>query len=307
VPESGQAGGWRGVLRSMLAPDQQTDVSLGSSATINAQFWLGQFPLRPTAGWVVVAALLSTGANFAAGGSFLRDLALLVLLVDPLWGSVWRLAAGRGEQLPLHDRVLQGRFWLPYMQPDSPADRLLGNDMATALPLVYRVALPTALLAFAIAFVLGPSAVLLTLLVAVVSALGWISRHTFGRMPALLHSAVTVALPWWLVLSQWQLAPGAEEWNASAALAAIWFVHNWGEGRGLRHGRDWVAVGLLAIADLSLVALLITVRAPLWLGILCLLWLPTWLFVYWRRPWQPLNFWWLATLLMSGLALGQSF
>ena len=47
-------------------------------------------------------------------------------------------------------------------------------------------------------------------------------------------------------------------------------------------------------------------RAPLWLALMSVLWLPTWLLIYQRRPLQRLNFWWLLGMLMSGLALGQS-
>src|SRR5262245_17228394 len=75
----GRTGRWRRAISSLVAPVQQEDVGLGSSATINAQFWLGQFPLRPTAGWVVTAALLSVGASFGEMRIDWRELTLVLL------------------------------------------------------------------------------------------------------------------------------------------------------------------------------------------------------------------------------------
>jgi hypothetical protein len=306
LPQQSRLSKLTTLAKSLAAPAAPVDIHLSSSATINAQFWLNQFPWRPTAGWAVVSALLSSG--LFARPLFLdwREIALLLLLVDPLWGSVWRLAAGRSELLPLRRRDVTRQVWLPYLQAGSPAARLLGWDGTGVLPLVFRVVFPTILLAFAIAFVLGGTAVWMTVVVVLASVLGWIGRHTIQNPPAILHSLVTIALPWGLALSKLGLTPEAEFWRNYVALAVLWFMHNWGEGRSLRHTGDWPGIVLLAVADLALAVLLIVSRAPLWLALMSILWLPTWFFVYQRRPMQRLNFWWLMTMLLSGVALGQS-
>lgn len=102
--------------RTLTSPVAQGDLTLSSSATINAQFWFGQFPLRPTAAWAAVAALLATGSTTFGLTLGWRELALLLLLVDPLWGAIWRLAAGRLEMLPFRERDVPAMVWLPYLQ-----------------------------------------------------------------------------------------------------------------------------------------------------------------------------------------------
>ncbi len=136
---------WLALLRlwrTLTNPVVQGDLTLSSSATINAQFWFSQFPLRPTAAWAAVAALLAAGSATLGLSLGWRELALLLLLVDPLWGAIWRLAAGRLELLPLRERDRTGVVWLPYLKADSPAARLLGWDDNGVLHLIMRVALP---------------------------------------------------------------------------------------------------------------------------------------------------------------------
>lgn len=279
-------------------------MALSSSATINAQIWFSQFPLRPTAAWTVVAALLAAGWLRQPAALDWREVALLLLLTDPLWGSLWRLAAGREELLPLHERDAPRTVWLPYLQAGSPAARLLGWDESGVLPLVLRVVFPTAALALAIALVLGPTAMWLTGVVMMLGLTGWILRHSLGAIPATLHSAVTIALPWALTMAQMGAANMESDWRVLAALATLWTVHNWGEGRCLRAADDWLGIGLLGFADIGLAALLIVAKAPLWLALMSVLWLPTWLLIYQRRPLQRLNFVWLLAMLVSALALG---
>lgn len=300
---------WQSALRlwrALTAPVAEGDLTLSSSATINAQFWFSQFPLRPTAAWAAVAALLAVGSTSFRLPLGWRELALLLLLVDPLWGSIWRLAAGRLEMLPLREQDVPSRVWLPYLEQDSPAARLLGWDDRGVLHLVMRVAAPSALLALAIALTLSSAAVWLTGVILALGLAGWVVRHTVGYVPAALHSAATIALPWTLTLSQVGLNPQQEFWTYHVVLVVLWFIHNWGEGRLLRAPTDLLGTCLLAASDLGLALLLVVARAPLWLALMSVLWLPTWLLIYQRRPLQRLNFWWLLSMLISGLALGQS-
>jgi hypothetical protein len=251
----------------------------------------------------VAAALLSVSAavRFDWG-----TIVLLLLLADPVWGSLWRLAAGRTEQLALPMPQGARNVWLPYLVSGSPAARLLGWDDRGMLHLLMRVALPSVLMAVALAAALGWSAIWLTILVLALSLGGWIARHNMKGVPDAFRSAVTIVLPWWLVLAQAGVAVADERWPTYVALIGLWFVHHWGEVRALRRVGDRGGVALLAVADVGLAVLLILARAPLWLALMAILWLPTWLLVYEGRPLQRARVWWLAALLVSGLALGQS-
>ena len=209
--------------------------------------------------------------------------------------------------LPLHERDVQLNVSLPYLQPGSPAALFLGKDERGVLHLIYRVALPTVMLALAISFVLGPAALWMTGTVIVVCLLGWLGRHVFGTLPASLHSLVTVALPWGLTLGQVGLTPAAEHWLNHVALLGFWFLHNWGEGRTVRATGDRLGTVLLGIADVGIAALLLLYRAHLcgWRR-LRYCGFPPGCTVYQHRHMNRLNFWWLLAMLISGLALGQS-
>jgi hypothetical protein len=290
----------------LTGPVTEGEMTLSGSATINAQFWFSQFPLRPTAAWAAVAALLATGSTTFGLTLGWRELALLLLLVDPLWGALWRLAAGRLELLPLRERDVPQQVWLPYLQPGSPAARLLGWDDRGVLHLIMRVALPTSLLAIAVALTLSPAAVWLTGIMLALGLAGWVVRHTVGYVPAVLHAGATVTLPWVLTLAQVGVTPEQEFWSYQVVLVALWTLHNWAESRLLRASGDLLGICLLALSDLALALLLVVAQAPLWLALMSVLWLPTWLLIYQRRPLARLNFWWLLGMLISSLAVGQS-
>lgn len=309
--------------RSTEAPraDSVTHASGGgfnpsASATLNAQFWFERFPWRPTAGWAAIAGLLALGywisLPVAAWRSEdWRSLALVLLLVDPLWGSIWRLASGRDELLPLRKQVVTQQFWLPYLTADSPAAHIMGRGAAaasTVFPLVFRVVLPTVLLACAVALVLGLTALWMTGAIVLCSLLGWMIRRLWRRPAHFLHACVTIALPWGLALSQLRAFHGANgiAWNGQWVLLGLWTLHNWGEGRCLHRASDWWGAGLMAGAELGLIALLIVIKAPVWLAIVVILSIPTWLSIYQGRSLQRVTFWWLAAMLMSAVAVGES-
>jgi hypothetical protein len=291
------------VWRTLVALPARAEVYYSSTSSVNAQFWLGHFPWRPTAAWSVVAALLAGGLLTRPGDLNWQTLALVLLLVDPLWGSIWRLAAGRKEVLPLDSHALSYRFWLPYLEPNSPANKLLGWEGANVLPLLFRVALPSLLLSSGVALVLGPFALTLTALVALISPLGWTLRRSLEVQPVLLQSLVTIALPWLLALQQ--IGGGLNEswFTPATVLALLASVHHWGEGRLLRNHEDWLGAAILALAEIGIVTLLVIAQAPFWLGMLAVLWLPAWLMIYQRRPLGRANFWWLAALLVAALGL----
>ncbi len=293
------------ILRGLTPPANSAEMSYAGNTTLNIQIWLGAFPWRPTSAWAVLAAMLSTGLLARPSDLNWQILALLLVLVDLLWGGIWRLAAGRQALLPLHTQVTPQQVWLPYLQPRSPAHKLLGWDNTGVLPLLFRVVLPSVVLALAVAGVLGVTAVWMTGLLVLVSVLGWTSRRSLEAQPILLQSIATIGLPWLLAA---QLLPGTGEggWPLSqAAMILLWVLHNWGEGRLLCAYDDRFGLLLLAVAEVGMVFLLVFMQAPLWLGLLVILWLPAWLLIYQHQPLQRVTIWWLGAMLISALALGQ--
>ncbi|MFZ1767977.1 MAG: hypothetical protein WAU00_02195 [Caldilinea sp.] len=271
---------------------------------VNAQTWVDHSFWRPAALWAGIAGALSAGATLE--GIDWRVLALALILVDVLWGSVWRLAGGRAHLLPLSPRTLRQQVWLPYLQPGSPAARVFANDHQDLWPLVFRAGIPAILLALLVAAVLGVDALALTLIAVAITLLGWTARHTLQDVPVLLGSLMSIGLPWLLIMQQ--LAPTAAEsvWGVSGVLVAMWVLHHWGEMRILADPHDAIAMLLLASGELAICALLILAQAPLWLAGVVLLLLPTWLAIVQGRPvgrrMQPL---WLLAMLLSAVALGQ--
>lgn len=297
---------WGGrAWRALSAPQLRADVRWPASATLDLQAWISAAPWQPNAGWSALASLLAAGALWQWQSFDLPYLILLWLLVDPLWGAIWRLAGGRAHVLPLRGGEPGRAPRMPYLQAGSPAAQLLAFDESNALPHLFRIGAPTLLLAGITALALGSGALLLTLVVALASALGWVWRRTWQRPPAALHAAVTILLPWLLVLWVAIHAVALEQSRAIIVLAVLWTVHHWGATRSSLFVDDHVAPVLLAVAQIGIALLLIAVQAPFLLPVLAVLWLPTWLNVYRRHSLDGLGIWWLASLLVSALAIGQ--
>ncbi len=281
-------------------------VTFSSSATLNAQFWIEQFPWRPTAAWAILAALLALGFDWPSARGEWRTIILLVVLADPLWGSIWRLAAGRDELLPLQSKAARHPVWLPYLKPGSPAARLFDWNYVRAVPLLFRVGMPSLLLALVIAAAINWMAVWMTIAVFLASVLAWVVRRTFHGSAHLLHSIVTIALPALLVLAVFPPPEEASQWTLPKLLIGFWTLHNWGEGRNLRSSTDPWGLLLLGTAEIGIISVLLFLQAPLWLAFLVLLWLPAWLAIYQGQSLRRFNFIWLVTLLLSAWAVGQS-
>ena len=289
---------WRTATTHPTAPDAM------ASGLLNTQTWVDHAFLRPAALWAGLAGVLTTGATWQ--GFDWRALALALLLVDVLWGGVWRLAGGRALLLPLAPRPLRQQVWLPYLQPGSPAARVFTDDHQDLWPLAWRVGAPTFLLALLVSAVLGVEALSLTLVVVALTVLGWTARHTLHGVPLVLASLVGIGLPWLLLLRQTAAGDAVTTGGAPLVLAALWTLHHWGELRILADRDDAVAMLLLALGELGVCALLIVGQAPLWLAGVVLLLLPGWLAIVQGRAvgrrMQPL---WLLAMLLSALALRQ--
>jgi len=296
---------WGQRLRRLIEPSVAPDSAAAASGVVNVQVWMDQAFWRPAGFWAFVAGLLAAGVLRRPGDLNWQALALLALLVDPLWGSIWRLAGGRRALLTLPPLSSDRNLALPYLQAGSPAARLLAGDHTDVWPSALRVGVPAVILALLVAALLGTYAVGLTLLVVVLAALGWTLRRTFGHGVPLLQSIVAIGLPWVLTLQQVQRAPGEFNWVPQLVLIACWVVHQWG---GLRNSEEHDGLGLigLAAAEITMCLLLIFARAPLWLAPLVILLLPTWLLAYQRQPLRRLRVVWLAAMLISAVALGQT-
>jgi hypothetical protein len=283
----------------------QPDVSdVTASGLFNTQVWAERSFWRPAAAWAGIAGLLSLGAPLNMIDW--RTLVLALLLVDLLWGSVWRLAGGRSRLLPMAPSTARQQVWMPYLRPESPAARIFSGDHQDLWPLAFRTGAPAVALAFLVAAVLGIEAVLLTVALVVTTVIGWTARHTAQGVPALLASLVSIGLPWLLVMRQMAPTGGDVAWAAPATLVLCWVLHHWGELRILADDRDVAAMLLLATGEIGVSILLIVMQAPLWLGGIVPLFLPTWLMVVQGNPvgrrMQPI---WLLALLLSALAMGQ--
>jgi hypothetical protein len=286
------------------ATDQQ-DITFSSSATLNAQFWIEQFPWRPTSAWAAIATLLALGFGWQFLVTEWRTILLVLVLVDPLWGSIWRLAAGREELLPLQTRVAPRQVWLPYMKSNSPAARLFDWNYMRVVPLLFWVGLPSLILSLLVAAVVDPVALWMTGGVFAASVLAWIIRRTLHGS-ASLQSFVTVTLPGLLILTLFQPPDAAFNGQIQFLIVAFWTIHNWGEGRNLRSIVDPWGLLLLGVAEMGIISILLFIQEPLWLAFLVLLWLPTWLSIYQGQNLRRLNFIWLAAMLLSAWAIGQS-
>jgi hypothetical protein len=289
---------WRATAMHSNASDLMTP------GLFNAQVWVERSFWRPAALWAGIAGALSVGA--ALTSIDWRTLALALLLVDVLWGSVWRLAGGRGHLLPLAPNTERRQVWLPYLQPGSPAARVFSGDHQDIWPLAFRTGAPAVLLAFLVAAVLGMEAILLTAAVVAIAIVGWTARHTMHGLPIMLAGLVSIGLPWLLVMRQMAPAGDDIEWAAPVGLLICWVLHHWGEMRILAESRDAVAMLLLAVGEIGVCILLIVMQAPLWLAGVVLFFLPAWLMVVQGssigRRMQPL---WLFALLLSAMAIGQ--
>lgn len=280
--------------------------TLMASGLFNAQVWVERSFWRPAALWAGIAGALTAGVTLDSVDW--RTLALGLLLVDVLWGSVWRLAGGREQLLPLSARSLQApQRSLPYLQPDSPAARLFADDHHDLWPLALRVGAPAMLLALLVAAVLGAEALVLTAAVIIIAGLGWTARHALHTIPIVLASIVSIGLPWLLTLRLMTPPELTRDWQPTLLLLALWVIHHWGEVRIVHDAHDAYAMVCLGASEIALCVLLVWLQAPLWLAVIVLLLLPVWLAIAQGHAvgtrMQPL---WLLALLVSALTVGQA-
>ena len=261
--------------------------------------WVG-----PT--WAALCGIVASGGFVWQGKDWLR-LALLILLVDGGWGTLWAAIASTDWATPLR-RWRNWRFGEPvaappYTLPDSTSDRTshwLGQLRAWWRDVLWPTCGP-ALSAIAVALpvivvlaaLLGPELLLLSLAVLAVMQLGLAWEGC--------NAAVAVMLPW--------LAGHAafDSLTPSSAGLALAFTLAWVGNR--RADSVWRrALGV--VAQLLAAALLVALRQPLAAGGLSLLLVPQLALLPWLQRGQPASWytrharpWLMAAMLLAAWAL----
>ena len=269
--------------------------------------WLG-----PT--WAVVCGLIASGGFDGQADSWLR-LALLILLVDGGWGSLWTALGATDWATPLS----RWRAWrkstptaqLPYTQPEAPGGKLshIGGGLRswwtevlwpTCGPalLTLLIALPTAAL---IAILLGEELILLSVAAVATMQLATIWTRGGKDVPPGWDALITVTLPW----LAGHVAFGLPSLR-SVALAGL-FAVPWGGAWSVRSG--WgrlLTVGGQLVAAVTLLIL----RSPLAAGAAFLFLVPQVYLLSWirgddQRDWYVRHTrpWLMAAMLVVALSI----
>lgn len=252
-----------------------------SGRLIGLQMEMGSSSAWPSSAWAALCGAVASGQM----GLKVQSLFLLLLvlfLVDPVLGGVWRLVVGTDWFAPLSgDHLSRGEIpskSLPYTSPGSPgyrASRWLAGVMAwwqrDFRPRVGTESLSlilTVTVAIVLASLLGPLVTRLTLVAFVLMAVVLFSSRQDGAISFLLRAILELGLPWLIG----HLAFGSLSWE-SVAFALAYTVAYYA-CFVLGDGRRRAATRLLNGSQIVAVALLIIVREPILAGIAGLLLLP---------------------------------
>jgi len=265
--------------------------------------WLGP-------AWATLCGVVASGRFSWQGEDWLR-LALLILLVDGGWGTLWAALGSTDWAKPLR-RWHNWRFGdpattLPYTLPDTPGDRAsrwLGQLRAWRRDVFWPACGP-AVSAIVIALpvtgilaaLLGPELLLLSLAALAVMQLGLAWKG--------FDAAVAVALPWLaghVAFGSTETTPVLASIGLALAFALAW-------GAAWRAGSRWG--GALGIAaQLLAAAFLVALRHPLAAGGLVLLVAPQLALLPWLRRGQATSWyvrhtrpWLMAAMLIAAWVL----
>ncbi len=242
--------------------------------------WLG-----PT--WATLCGALASNAFGWQGGDWLH-VALLLLLVDAGWGTLWAALSGTAWALPIR----RWRTWhknreiakLPYTLPGTPGDRIshwmgrlrtwwraaLWPTCGSAIRAVL-VALPVTALLGAL---LGPESLLLSGAALALMQLGVIWASGRGAVSPGWDGVIAIALPWLVG----HATLGAV--TLPSAGLAILFALSWGSAWNTTSRR---ARGVLVASQLLCAACLVVLHRPLAAGALSLLSVPQIALLPWVR------------------------
>ncbi len=242
--------------------------------------------------WSVLAGALAAGAPLLVPDALFR-LAAAALLADLLWGVLRQFVpVGQGPTLATAAPAI-----LPYARADAPLAAFLaglsGREGDAPPRAAWQALLLGLALVAAVSTLLGPAAMLLSLIALLILSLmrGW-ARRTGGA--AFGDALLDVALPWLLGASLAGLE--AVSWTLVALAGAFSLLH-WGVLRGRARG-----VALAWMGQGAVLGVLVALRQPWALaGVVILLAPPAW---WLASPWgggliRALPWWWGAMLIAA--------
>ncbi len=248
------------------------------------------------------------------------QLALLILLVDVGWGTVWAALGDTNWAQPFR----QWRHWrlgppapsLPYTRPDAPGgavSRCLGRLRAWARDAFWPVCGPALLsilaalpLIFLLSAILGPVALLASAAALAVMQISLTLNQTQGNVKPEWDALIGLLLPW--LTGYRAFGPTSDLLALSSVGLAFAFTVTWCASR--RAGSVW-GRGLIVVSQCLILTLLIILRRPMAAAGLALLSIPLLALSPWMRDrnvsinWyirhtQP---WLMASMLIAALAL----
>ncbi|MCS7062334.1 MAG: hypothetical protein RMN25_14410 [Anaerolineae bacterium] len=269
---------------------------------LTAQWRRGGAWLGPA--WAVLCGVIASG-GFHWEWLSLAQVAVALILAEGIWTTLWASLAGVKWDEPLARWTTwttgQPFVQLPYTQPGSPAARLsvvlgqlrawLKEDFMPTYGSALASVILAALIALALAMMLGVPAILLTVLALTLSQLGLALCRGNGAPNPFLRGLVEMTLPTLLGFVIYKpltleivIAAIGFGITYAGAVSPRWNVGTWNAGQGIVLG------------------LLIAMRHSVGAFALALLWLPQ--FLLQARPMARNAQWWpMATMLVAALAI----
>jgi hypothetical protein len=292
--------------------------SIWSGRLISLRLEMGSSSAWPSSAWAALCGAFASGQMGLKAQSLLL-LLLVLFLVDPVLGGIWRLVVGTDWFVPFAGGRLSGgeipSKSLPYTSPGSPsyrASRWLAGALAwwreDFRPYVgpeFLSLILTLAVAVTLASLLGRWIALFILVALVLMAVLLFSSHWHGAISFSLRAVLDLGLPWLIG----HLAFGSLNWE-SVAFALAYTVAYYA-CFVLLDGRWRAATRLLNGSQVVAIALLVVVKEPILAGIAGLLLLPQLLLqpFLWRgeAEWwygQRSQPWLMASMLTAVLAIG---
>ncbi len=290
---------WSGRLSSLRLEMESPSIWLGSA-------------------WAALCGAIASGQMGLEVHSLLL-LLLVLFLVDPVLGGIWRLVVYTDWSAPFARGHLSGDEIhiksLPYTSPGSPgyrASRWLAGvlswwrrDFRPQVGAEFLSLLLTLIVAIVLASLLGRLVTLLTLVALVLVAVVLLSSRRYRVIGLSLRAVLELGLPWLVG----HLTFGPLHWK-SVAFAFAYTVAYFA-CFALLDGRQKAAARLLNGSQIVAVTLLLVVREPILAGVAGLLLLPQLLLQPFLWPggaeqWylQRSQPWLMAGMLTVALAVG---
>lgn len=202
---------------------QSANLPPRSAGILDLRLWLGTSPWQLAPVWTFLAGLVLSGDWSFRAGDLARVL-LALLLVEGLWGAIW------GQMLALSQVAARGSepnvartvpAW-PYAGADAPLARLWRWFQGSEDGYLTRDVWIVLVLAGAASVMLGETAVLASVAVALLALAATAFAPVYPRVTRFLGALVTVALPWWLGMNILSAGPAA--WWPQPAQQAVWLL-----------------------------------------------------------------------------------